>query len=99
MATKIDEFAVFLKKNKELKAKVVGYTSKNPNSDYDYNIKLSKKRAEAFKKELVKRGIEPTRIVTDGEGYNYPIADNNASEEIKALNRRVELEIIKDNLW
>jgi adhesin transport system outer membrane protein len=98
LAAKIDKFAVFLKKNKKFKTKVVGYTSKNPNSNYDYNMKLSKKRAEAFKNELVKRGIDPKRIATDGEGYNYPIADNNASEDVKALNRRVELEIIKDDL-
>jgi len=98
LLAKIDEFAIFLKKNKDLKTKIIGYTSRNPHSDYDYNIMLSKKRSEAFKKELIKRGIDSNRIETDGEGYNYPIVDNNATEEIKALNRRVELEIIKDNL-
>jgi OOP family OmpA-OmpF porin len=42
---------------------------------------------------LIQKGIEPHRIQTVGHGNTKPIADNSTPEG-RALNRRVEFEVI-----
>ena len=52
---------------------------------------LSRRRAEAIAAELGTRyGIARTRLRTAGVGYLAPVGSN-ASEDGRALNRRVEL--------
>ncbi len=58
----------------------------------EYNLQLSKRRAEAVKNYLVEQGIDPARITTVGLGETVPVADNN-TEEGRAKNRRVDFEI------
>ncbi|MDR2099911.1 MAG: OmpA family protein [Campylobacteraceae bacterium] len=55
-----------------------------------YNLKLSQKRANVVKNELIKSGISPNQIDTDGYGLQQPIKTN-ATEEGRAANRRVEI--------
>ncbi|MDR0666502.1 MAG: OmpA family protein [Campylobacteraceae bacterium] len=55
-----------------------------------YNLKLSQKRANVVKNELIKSGISPNQIDTDGYGIEQPIKTN-ATEEGRAANRRVEV--------
>jgi OOP family OmpA-OmpF porin len=56
-----------------------------------FNLELSRKRAEAVKRWLVdKAGIGEIRLTTVGYGLTRPIADN-STEEGRAKNRRVEL--------
>ena len=58
-----------------------------------YNQKLSVRRAEAVKAYLVTKGIEPNRIYTEGKGKKQPVADNK-TDEGRAKNRRVEIEVV-----
>ena len=44
---------------------------------------------------LTLRGIDASRITTQGYGKDYPVA-NNATAEGRALNRRVEVIIADD---
>jgi len=60
----------------------------------DYNMELSRRRAEAVKKYLVETGIEPTRISTTGYGSERPMADNKKRKG-RQLNRRTELTILE----
>jgi len=62
--------------------------------DVDYNVKLSKRRASSVKQYLIKKGIDPSKVVTKGYGLTEPVADNE-TEEGRAKNRRVELIILK----
>lgn len=58
---------------------------------YDYNMTLSKRRAQAVRDALVNDfGIDSARLASDGVGYLAPVASN-LSEDGRALNRRVEL--------
>ena len=85
---KIIELAAFLNRNPDLNARIVGFSSKNKHSNKWYNIKLSRLRAERMKNELTKRGVFSFRLVTDGQGFSNPIADN-STEEGRAENRRI----------
>lgn len=58
-----------------------------------YNQKLSVRRAEAVKKYLADKGIEASRIYTEGKGKSQPVADNK-TEAGRAKNRRVEIEVV-----
>ncbi len=87
--------AEYMKANPEVKIEVQGHTDRTPRSSYEYNMRLSQKRAEAVKRVLVEKfGIDPDRIVAKGYGYTRPIAPNDTPEG-RAKNRRVEIVVIE----
>jgi len=75
-----------LKLNPGLTLEIQGYTDST--GPEDYNLKLSQRRAEAVKDELVHHGIAPERLTTVGYGESRPVAPNDTAEG-RALNRRV----------
>ncbi len=85
----IKEIAKLLRENPKMKLYVVGHTD-NVGS-LDYNMELSKRRAEAVVKELVEKyGIAKDRLMAFGVGPLAPVASNK-TEAGRAKNRRVEL--------
>jgi outer membrane protein OmpA-like peptidoglycan-associated protein len=60
------------------------------------NKKLSKKRAESVKSELVKMGIPAQNITTYAMGESHPIADNKTPQG-RQKNRRIEIFKISEN--
>ena len=58
-----------------------------------YNQRLSVRRAEAVKAYLVSKGIDKSRVYTEGKGEKQPVADNKTAEG-RAKNRRVEIEVV-----
>jgi OOP family OmpA-OmpF porin len=46
------------------------------------------------KKYLVRKGVEPDRIQTRGEGPDDPVADNDTAQG-RAQNRRIEFKVRK----
>jgi OOP family OmpA-OmpF porin len=58
-----------------------------------YNQKLSVARSEAVKAYLVSKGIEKSRVYTEGKGEKQPVADNKTAEG-RSKNRRVEIEVV-----
>lgn len=69
---------------------VMGHTD-STGSD-QYNLDLSRRRAESVANYLVSRGVSRARIETIGYGEEFPIADN-ATESGRSQNRRVEIRI------
>ncbi|MES2700746.1 MAG: OmpA family protein [Pseudomonadota bacterium] len=69
---------------------VMGHTD-STGSD-QYNLDLSRRRAEAVSNFLVSRGVSRARLESIGYGEQYPIADN-TTESGRAQNRRVEIRI------
>lgn len=56
----------------------------------DYNQRLSERRAMSVRNYLTGRGIDPARILAEGYGEAYPVADN-TTEYGRDKNRRVDL--------
>jgi OOP family OmpA-OmpF porin len=69
----------------------VGHTDSTGSNAY--NQKLSVKRAESVKAYLVSKGIEKSRVYTEGKGEAQPVADNKTRDG-RAKNRRVEIEVV-----
>lgn len=69
---------------------VMGHTD-STGSD-QYNLDLSRRRAESVSNYLVSRGIARARIETIGYGEQYPVADNTTVSG-RSQNRRVEIRI------
>ena len=90
----ITTLANYLIKNPDRKVIVEGYTDSKGSAAY--NQGLSERRANAVKNALVRAGVEPSRIVAQGYGKEYPVADN-ATSSGRAQNRRVEVTISNDN--
>jgi outer membrane protein OmpA-like peptidoglycan-associated protein len=61
-----------------------------------FNQKLSDNRAKSVVDYLVAKGIQRNRISSKGFGLSKPIADND-TEEGRAINRRVEFELLSDD--
>jgi OOP family OmpA-OmpF porin len=72
------------------KITITGYTDNVGTADY--NMKLSLRRAEAVRDYVISLGIDPNKLEVKGEGMSNPMADN-STEEGRAKNRRVEVEI------
>ena len=60
----------------------------------NYNLLLSKQRAETVKRALVKRGVIASQIRVKFFGESHPLAAN-STEEGRQKNRRVEMRIVK----
>ena len=59
----------------------------------EYNLGLSKLRAESVTNYLISQGIEADRFTTKWYGESQPVADNSTAEG-KSKNRRVEIGIV-----
>lgn len=70
---KVQEIASILNSNKSVDVFIKGFASNTGKPEY--NLNLSMQRTESVKKELIKLGIPPLRILTDYYGIDYN-ADN-----------------------
>ena len=84
----IAEVVELLKDNPSLKLRIEGHTD-NVAGDA-YNMTLSDGRSKSVLLALLKAGIDEKRLQAMGFGESKPVADN-ATDEGRAKNRRVEL--------
>ena len=82
--------AAIMKAYPKVKIKLGGYTDNT--GDAAANVKLSDDRAKNVMAELVKLGVDPSRMEAQGYGADHPVADNN-TEEGRQLNRRISLRV------
>ena len=95
----LNEMAVDIESHRQLLRDDVAYMKVIGHSDSvgaaEYNQKLSERRARSVADYLAKTADVPRQtMVVQGMGETAPMADN-ATEEGRAMNRRVVIEIIK----
>ncbi|MDQ3393233.1 MAG: OmpA family protein, partial [Bacteroidota bacterium] len=92
----LDKMVNFLLDNPDFKLKISGHTDSDGREDK--NHELSQKRADAIQNYLVHYGsIAPARIEAKGFGSSKPLVKEESPED-KKINRRVEFEIIKEDM-
>lgn len=85
----LETIATAMNSDPSLNIYVVGHTDNQ--GAFDYNLDLSKRRAESVVDALTgEHGISVDRVTGEGVGPLAPLASN-STEEGQALNRRVEL--------
>ena len=86
------EFTSYLKVNKKMIIEINGYTD-NIGKSADNQL-LSENRAKAVYELIIANGIARDRLLYNGYGKQFPVA-NNDSEKGRATNRRTEFRIIR----
>jgi outer membrane protein OmpA-like peptidoglycan-associated protein len=90
--TELKKLLKMLRENPSMKVEIGSHTDNKGSNEY--NIALSKRRAQSVVNWLVKNGIDKSRLASRGYGEDVPIASNDDEEEGRELNRRTEFEVI-----
>src|SRR5258706_4177120 len=91
--TELDELVAMMKANTKVEIQLEGHTDNQGSAEA--NLKLSQDRVDAVKKYMSSKGINKDRIKTKAFGGTQPLSADK-SEAARALNRRVEMRILKD---
>ncbi len=92
----LDEIVQVFKDNPHiLLVAIEGHASKEGAAAF--NRKLSDDRAKAVRQYLIDHGIDEKRMTAKGYGFDKPIATND-TEEGREANRRVEFNIVKQDV-
>jgi outer membrane protein OmpA-like peptidoglycan-associated protein len=86
----IRQIAAYLKQHPERTVTVEGFTDSTGNPDY--NMRLSRLRADAVRNALVQEGVAPERVIARGMGPSVPVASNDTTAG-RQFNRRVQVAI------
>jgi OOP family OmpA-OmpF porin len=86
----LGNIAMILKAYPKAKVRIGGYTDNT--GDAAANLKLSQDRADDVMAQLVKLGVDPSRMDAKGYGEEHPIADN-STDVGRQQNRRISLHI------
>lgn len=89
----LDRLVRLLKKYPSMMIQIDGHT--DDYGGYDYNMKLSRRRARAVVNYLISQGISEIRLIPRGFGKTRPVATNE-TDEGRQLNRRVEYTILQN---
>ena len=92
----LDDITKIIKENEHIKKiSIEGHASSE--GDPKRNLTLSDERAKSVMKYIVDKGVDAKRLTAKGFGITKPIADN-ATEEGREKNRRVEFNIVEQDV-
>ncbi|MDH4092290.1 MAG: OmpA family protein [Cyclobacteriaceae bacterium] len=89
----LDEVGQMMIENTKIVIQLEGHTDNQGSSKA--NLALSEDRVNSVKRYLVAKGVDKDRIKTKAFGGSQPIS-NEMTPEARAMNRRVEMRILKD---
>lgn len=87
-AEALDRAIELLKRSPGLGIVIEGHT--DDRGDADYNLELSRQRAQSVRQYFIDHGLPPERLEAVGKGETEPLLPND-NEEARRKNRRVEL--------
>ncbi len=90
----LDSIYQFLAENPTIVVEVAGHADER--GGYEYNIRLTQARANAVVDYLVRKGIDPRRLIGKGYGWTQPVIKGAKTEREHQMNRRVEFRIIRE---
>jgi outer membrane protein OmpA-like peptidoglycan-associated protein len=93
-ATNLGDLAVILQKYPDTDILVEGHTDSDGTEEY--NLELSRQRAQSVANSLAAEKVNPTRFPQMGYGESQPVATNETAEG-RQQNRRVELAIMAND--
>jgi len=88
----LNELATLLSEHPSWKLRITGHTDNVGTAEW--NMDLSRRRAESVRYYLANRGIDTARFIVSWHGEEQPIADNSTPEG-RQRNRRVAYEIVE----
>ncbi len=89
----IQLLAETMRQNPRMEIFLEGHTDNRGN--FDLNLELSQQRVAVVQDQLIRMGVDASRIDGKGYGGTRPIASNDA-ERTRMLNRRVEFTVVKN---
>ncbi len=89
----VQRLAEVLQQHPDRKVTVEGFTDSTGSAEY--NMELSRRRAESVREALAREGVPERNIEIQPHGQDYPVADNTTPVG-RQMNRRVEI-IISDD--
>lgn len=90
---KLFPLADFLKETPGRNVLIEGHTDSSGSADF--NLELSRRRAESVADFLIQQGVSPLRVTTRGYGEAFPVASNNTAAG-RQQNRRVDVVILRE---
>jgi outer membrane protein OmpA-like peptidoglycan-associated protein len=87
----LDSVGLVLNEYKDTAIEIKGYTDST--GSFEHNQQLSERRAQSVARQFLNQGVASGRVRTYGYGPRNPVADN-GSENGRAQNRRVEIDLI-----
>ncbi len=88
----LDNLGEILNAYPNTKIRLGGYTDNTGNENT--NLTLSNLRAQAAKLKLLEMGISSDRIEAEGYGSDFPLCEENDTDECKAQNRRIDVRVL-----
>ena len=86
----LNQIATTLKSQPNLSVEITGHTDSQGNDNF--NLELSRQRAESVRQRLLQRGVDGDRLIAQGLGESSPVADNSTADG-RRENRRVEFKV------
>lgn len=87
----LDQVVSVLRSRPNIRIRIEGHTDNVGKPSY--NLQLSKRRAASVRRYLVKKGIDASRLDSEGYGETKPLEPNTTTEN-RAKNRRVQFTIL-----
>ena len=91
----LDSLVQIMNDNPEIYIELGSHTDNR--ADDDYNLRLSRQRAQSAVRYIINEGIEAARITAKGYGETQLIVKNAQTEEQHQRNRRTEFKVLRYN--
>ena len=93
----LNRLADVLKQDTRRRYLITGYTDSR--GDDEYNLQLSKKRAEAVVRALIERNVPPAMLKARGVGSKIAYAKPSDPDEVRGGDRKMTIELISNRAY